>query len=161
MPEKTIKNKQGGTVHHNYNDPGMEKRDEPEMEVRYRALVEQVPAIIYTDSAETIYKTLYISPQLETVTGYTPEEWLEDDKLWENILVPEDRQRVLEEYNRTYAAMQPSISEYRLITKDGRVIWVSDETRLVRDRHGKPLFWQGVMVDITARKRSQQIQQPG
>jgi PAS domain S-box-containing protein len=55
--------------------------------------------------------------------------------------------------------MLPSRSEYRMYTKDGRVIWVSDETRLVRDRRGKPLFWQGVMIDITARKRSQQLQQ--
>ena len=55
--------------------------------------------------------------------------------------------------------MEPSISEYRLLTRDGRIIWVSDETRLVRDRKGKPLFWQGVMVDITARKLAEQIQQ--
>src|SRR4030042_5389335 len=54
--------------------------------------------------------------------------------------------------------MQPSISEYRIITRDGRIIWGRDETRLVRDRKGKPLFWQGVMVDITARKRAEQIQ---
>jgi PAS domain S-box-containing protein len=129
------------------------------MGVRYRALVEQVPAIIYTDSAEKIYQTLYISPQLKTVTGYDPEEWLADDELWYRMILPEDRERVMEEYTRTYAAMQPSSSEYRIKTRDGRVIWVSDETRLVRDRKGKPLFWQGVMVDITALKRAEQIQQ--
>jgi PAS domain S-box-containing protein len=159
MPKNNIQNEQGGTVHQSIFNTGILKPYEPELEVRYRALVEQVPAIIYTDSADIIFKTLYISPQLETVTGYTPEEWLADDNLWENIMLPEDRQRVVDEYIRTFAAMQPSISEYRIKTKDGRVIWVSDETRLVRDRQGKPLFWQGVMVDITARKRSQQIQQ--
>ena len=127
--------------------------------VRYRALVEQVPAIIYTDSAEVVFQTLYISPQLKTITGYDPEEWIADEDLWSRIILPEDRERVLEEYTRTYAAMVPSISEYRVQTRDGRVIWVSDETRLIRDRKGKPLFWQGVMVDITARKRAEQIQQ--
>jgi PAS domain S-box-containing protein len=65
----------------------------------------------------------------------------------------------LEEYTRTYAAKQPSISEYRIMTRDGRVIWVSDETRLIRDRKGNPLFWQGVMIDITARKHAEQVQQ--
>ena len=64
------------------------------MGVRYRALVEQVPAIIYTDSAETIFQTLYISPQLETITGYTPEEWINDIDLWDQIIHPEDRERV-------------------------------------------------------------------
>jgi len=62
----------------------------------------------------------------------------------------------MEEYSRTYAAKEPSISEYRIITRDGRIIWVSDETRLVRDRKGKPLFWQGIMVDITARKLAEE-----
>jgi PAS domain S-box-containing protein len=129
------------------------------MGVRYRALVEQVPAIIYTDSAEKIFQTLYINPQLKTITGYDPEEWIADEDLWHRIIVPEDRERVLEEYTRTYAAMEPSYSEYRLQTLDGRIIWVSDETRLIRDRKGKPLFWQGVMVDITARKHAEQLQQ--
>ncbi len=129
------------------------------LEVRYRALVEQVPAIIYTDSAEAIGKTLYISPQLKTITGYEPEDWIADPELWNNSIYPDDRERVMEEYTRTYEAQQPSISEYRLITRDGRVIWLSDETRLIHDRKGKPLFWQGVMIDITGRKRAEQVQQ--
>jgi PAS domain S-box-containing protein len=133
-------------------------RIESTMGVRYRALVEQIPAVVYTDSAEIKAHTLYISPQLKTLTGYDPEEWLGDDTLWDRIIYPEDHQRVLDEYSHTYAAMEPSKSEYRLRTRDGRIIWVSDETRLVRDRKGKPLFWQGVMVDITARKLAEQIQ---
>lgn len=129
------------------------------MGVRYRALVEQVPAIIYTDSAVKMFETLYISPQLKTITGYEPDEWICDPDLWENMILEEDRERVLEEYTRTFIAMQRSVSEYRIKTRDGRVIWVSDETRLVRDRKGKPLFWQGVMMDITARKHAEQVQQ--
>ena len=132
------------------------KNIESPMEVRYRALIEQVPAVIYTDSAEKIAETLYISPQLKTITGYEPEEWLADIGLWERMIHPEDRERVLEEYNRTYNAKQSSISEYRIITSDSRVIWVSDETRLIRDEDGKPLFWQGVMVDITAGKQAEE-----
>src|SRR4030042_1282439 len=134
------------------------KGKESSMGVRYRALVEQVPAIIYTDSAENIYESLYINPQLKGGTGYTPEEWIADKDLWSEILLPEDRERVLEEYTRTSTSMEPSFSEYRIRTRDGKIIWVSDETRLIRDRKGKPLFWQGVMVDITARKRAEQIQ---
>jgi PAS domain S-box-containing protein len=131
----------------------------PRLSVRYRALVEQVPAIIYTDSATKIFQTLYISPQLKAITGYDPQEWINNDGLWERMLFPDDRDWVIEEYTRTFNAMQPSLSEYRLLTKDGRIIWVSDETRLVRDQRGKPLFWQGVMTDITSRKRAEQVQQ--
>ena len=159
MPNRSVKKAQG-SIKPNQNKAGRRKNPiESSMGVRYRALVEQVPAIIYTDSAEKIYHTIYISPQLKTITGYEPDEWLADDGLWSRIMVEEDRQRVLEEYEETYTAKEPSISEYRLKRRDGRIIWVSDETRLIRDRKGKPLFWQGVMVDITERKRAEQVQQ--
>jgi len=157
-PKKGQKTKRDGTKGQKMRGR-KSKGIESTLGVRYRALVEQVPAIIYTDSADEVFQTLYISPQLKTITGYDPEEWVADEDLWRRIILPEDRERVLEEYTRTYAAMVPSISEYRIQTRDGRVIWVSDETRLIRDRKGKPLFWQGVMVDITVRKRSEQIQQ--
>ncbi len=155
MPKKTIAKEETGTAH----VPRKSKRTESSIEVRYRALVEQVPAIIYTDSAEKIFETLYISPQLKLITGYDPEEWISNVDLWNQAIMPEDRERVIEEYTRTFSNMQPSISEYRIRTKDGRVIWVSDETRLVRDKKGKPLFWQGVMVDITWRKQAEQTQE--
>jgi PAS domain S-box-containing protein len=158
MPEKNLLLNGGRNAQGRRKGVKGPKSIESTFGVRYRALVEQVPAVIYTDSAERIYETLYISPQLKSLTGYDPEEWLADIDLWERMIVPEDRQRVLDEYTRTYTAMEPSISQYRIITRDGRIIWVSDETRLVRDRKGKPLFWQGIIVDITARMRAEQIQ---
>ena len=60
-------------------------------EARYQALIEQVPAIIYTDSAEQFNKTLYISPQVKAITGYEPEEWMADNDLWLKFMEPEDR----------------------------------------------------------------------
>ncbi len=158
MPKKPIVPVQGGPAQSRGKSAGKHKSIESKMGVRYRALVEQVPAIIYTDSAEQIFQTLYISPQLKTITGYEPQEWITNPELWSQMILPEDRERVMEEYVRTYKSMQPSVSEYRLRTRDGRVIWISDETRLVRDNKGKPLFWQGVMVDITGRKRAEQVQ---
>jgi PAS domain S-box-containing protein len=159
MPKRPTNRAEGGIKSEQMKPAGKNQPIESSMGVRYQALVEQVPAIIYTDSAERIYHTIYISPQLKTITGYDPEEWLSDDDLWARIVVEEDQQRVLDEYERTYAAKEPSLSEYRLKRRDGRIIWVSDETRLIRDRKGKPLFWQGVMLDITERKRAEQVQQ--
>ncbi len=159
MPKKSALKDKGGTAQGRRKAGEKTKGIETIMGVRYRALVEQVPAIIYTDSAEKIFQTLYINPQLKTITGYDPEEWIADKDLWSKIILPEDQERVLEEYTRTYKAMQPSISEYRIKTRNGKVIWVSDETQLIRDRKGKPLFWQGVMIDITSRKRAEQTQQ--
>ena len=159
MPKKPSVEAKGGTVRRPKKVGSASHHSNQALGERYRALVEQVPAIIYTDSAKEIAHTLYISPQLKTFTGYTPEEWVADPDLWARLLHPDDREKVLEEYSRTFAARLPSISEYRLITRDNRVIWVSDETRLICDQKGKPLFWQGVMVDITWRKRAEQVQE--
>lgn len=159
MPKKPPVKDKGGTVR-SQRKTRVKTPTTPQVpEVHYRSLVEQIPAIIYTDSAEEIAQTLYISPQLKTITGYDPKEWIDDPELWSRIIYPEDREQVWEEYVRNYTAKQPSISEYRLITRDGRVIWLSDECRLVCDSNEKPLFWQGVMVDITARKHAEQTQE--
>ncbi len=158
MPEELVEKNVGGTVQRK-SKRGIKKNKQPPMEARYRALVEQVPAVIYTDSADNMYQTLYINPQVKLLTGYTQDEWMNDNDLWRKMIHPGDCDRVLEEFIRTYNAEQPSISEYRIITRDGKIKWVSDETRLIKDRTGKPLFWQGVMMDITARKRSEQVQQ--
>ncbi len=158
MPDRPPTVNPGGTVQHNTTG-GQNKETEPSVEAQFRALVEQVPAVIYTDSAEKMYKTLYINPQVRLLTGYTQEEWMNQDELWQDMILPEDRERVIEEYTQSFQAKTPSKSEYRIKTRDGKIKWVSDETQLIRDRKGKPLFWQGVMIDITARKSVEIIQQ--
>jgi PAS domain S-box-containing protein len=159
MPKKPTVSNKGGTVRSQNKRRVNSHSANPALEMHYRAMVEQVPAIIYTDSADEIAQTLYISPQLKTITGYDPKEWIADPELWSRIIYPEDREQVWEEYVNHFTAKQPSISEYRLITRDGHIIWLSDECQLISDKNGKPIFWQGVMVDITARKRAEQIQQ--
>ncbi len=124
-------------------------------EARYQALIEQVPAIIYTDSAEQFNKTLYISPQVRAITGYEAEEWIADNDLWLKFMQPEDRERVMAEYQRASQKGGPFNSEYRIHTKDGRLVWVRDQAILVRDPEGGPSFWQGIMLDISEEKHSE------
>jgi PAS domain S-box-containing protein len=129
-----------------------------EAEAKYRTLVEQIPAVTYIeelDEAEPTTATQYISPQIEALLGYTPDEWLTDPGLWERIVHPEDRARVLAEDARTEASGAPFRAEYREIARDGREIWVRDEAVLVRDVDGRPLYWQGVVFDITPEKEAE------
>jgi len=125
-------------------------------EERYRTLVERIPAVTYIDAMDDSSTTLYISPQVGPLLGYSPEEWLADPRLWERLLHPDDRDRVLGEHLRTNAAGEAYRAEYRLIARNGRVLWVQDEATLVRDEAGRPRFWQGVMVDVTERRRAQE-----
>lgn len=129
------------------------------VELRYRAMLEQIPAIIYTDSAGEFNRTLYINPQIETITGYTPKEWTSDRELWFKIILPEDQERVWAENIRTEKTGEPYKVEYRIRTRGGLVKWMHDEAWLIRDAASKPLFWQGFIFDITDRMRTEMVQQ--
>jgi len=124
-------------------------------EAKLRALVEQVPTTVYTESAET-RETLYISPQVEKLTGYTPAEWIADRYLWNRITYPEDLAALLAEDERTSVTLEPFHIEYRILTRDGRVVWIRDEAVMIQNQDETPLFWQGVMYDITERKQSEE-----
>jgi diguanylate cyclase (GGDEF)-like protein/PAS domain S-box-containing protein len=121
-------------------------------EQRYRTLVEQIPAVTYIDPVDDPDTSLYTSPQLEQMLGYTPQEW-QTEKLWPKRLHPDDRERVLAADKRFEAGGgEPFREEYRLLAKDGSVVWVREEAVLVRDEAGEPLYWQGIFYDLTERK---------
>jgi diguanylate cyclase (GGDEF)-like protein/PAS domain S-box-containing protein len=121
-------------------------------EQRYRTLVEQIPAVTYIDPVDDPDTSLYTSPQIEQMLGYTPEEW-QTQKLWPKRLHPDDRERILAADKRFEAGGgEPFREEYRLLAKDGSVVWVREEAVLVRDEAGDPLYWQGVFFDLTERK---------
>jgi len=123
-----------------------------ETEARYRSLVEQVPVAIYRQEIEHNGAISYISPQIESLTGYVPEQYAADPTFWLETTHPDDRQRVLDEGERTDRTGEPFRMEFRKITRDGRVIWVRDEAVLIRSASGEPLYWQGVVSDVTERK---------
>jgi diguanylate cyclase (GGDEF)-like protein/PAS domain S-box-containing protein len=137
--------------------PDAAKRNEIErklgnLEARYRALVEHIPAVSYIDAVDEVSSAVYMSPQVERLLGYAPEEWLVDPAFFLKLLHPGDRERVLAENERTNRSGEPFDMEYRLISRDGRTVWVRDEAVLVKDETGRPLYWQGVMIDVTERK---------
>ena len=130
-----------------------------EAEERYRTLVETVPAVTYTDRAVGTYPDLavYTSPQIEELVGYSLQEWLDPERvLWEERLHPEDRTWVLSADEHSRSSGEPFSEEYRLLAKDGSVVWVRDEAVLLRNEAGEPLYWQGVLVDVTDRKEAEE-----
>jgi PAS domain S-box-containing protein len=125
-------------------------------ENKYRNLVEQVPAVVYVDDVDDLSTVLYISPQVFKLTGYTQAEHLAHPELWLQRLHNEDRERVLAELKHTNDTGDPWRIEYRMIRPDGRVVWVRDEAVLLRDDHGRPLCWQGVLLDVTEDRQAEE-----
>src|SRR3954468_19608540 len=125
-------------------------------EARYRALVEQIPAIVYTADFGADGAWSYVSPQIEEILGYTPGEWMADPNLWYRHLYPEDREIAMDQEARAAESGQRLASEYRMVTRSGDVVWFRDDAVVVNDAAGQPITMQGVMYDISDRKRAEQ-----
>ena len=123
-----------------------------EAEERYRTLVERLPLATYVEHLDESSAT-YISPQIESLIGYSAEEWMADRSFFAKVLHPEDRERVIAGFARLQETGEPFECEYRLIARDGRVVWFRDGAVVVRDKAGRPLHAQGYMIDITGRKQ--------
>jgi PAS domain S-box-containing protein len=128
-----------------------------ETAARFRTLVEQIPAVVYVDPLEPEpVASIYVSPYVESMLGVTPGHATSHREWWPDLVHPEDRDeavRISDDANRIDT---PYRNEYRVVRPDARLVWVRDEAVLVRDERGQPLFWQGVMFDITDRKRAEQ-----
>jgi len=112
------------------------------------------PAIVYLEDVET-HATLYDSPQIEAMFGYPTSTYQKDPHYWEKILHPEDRERVMAAEAQATEQGQFSL-EYRVMTHDGRAVWVRDEAKVLRDKEGHPVFWQGVIFDISRLKEAEE-----
>ena len=130
-----------------------------EAEERFRTIVEHTPAITYQEMAavdpyDPSSSVNYVSPQVTALLGHTPERWAEPG-FWASVMHPDDLPGVIEVGGQAVASGEPYRQDYRMIAVDGRVVWFHDESHLIRDEHGNPLYWQGVMVDITERKNAE------
>lgn len=126
-----------------------------ESEIRFRTLVEQLPAITYEAQPEGQFPTTYISPQIEDYLGFSAKEYLEDAELWYKQLHPDDREDVVREMQEKLAEHGYFVSEYRMLKRNGEIIWFRDSGHLVRDDEGNITSLQGVMFDISKRKQAE------
>jgi PAS domain S-box-containing protein len=127
-------------------------------EERYRTLVEQIPAITYIEAVEgddpSRTRIVFVSPQVEDFLGYSPKEFIADETMLERLIHPDDLATFREADERTTTG-EPFHAEFRMVARDGQAIWLQSQAVLVRDDEGRPRFWHGIALDITARKRAE------
>ena len=124
------------------------------LEARYQTLVEQIPAVIFMASLEGGMGEAYVSPYIESVLGFSQEDWLRDPVRWYRQIHPEDRERWSLEAAELVGSGAPLRSTYRVLSRSGRVIWFQCEAKLVRDEDGRPWFIHGIAIDITELKET-------
>src|SRR5258708_29500998 len=142
----------GGTigVSHDISQRISAQRERAETEIKYRTLIEQVAAISYIAELGTHGQWLYVSPQVESILGYSADEWLSSSRNWIDHVHPDDHP-IVNAAEESCQRGQPFQAEYRITRKDGAVIWVSDSAVVVRGSDSHPVM-EGLIVDITDRK---------
>ncbi|MEA2520643.1 MAG: hypothetical protein QOI81_289, partial [Actinomycetota bacterium] len=120
-------------------------------QLRYQSLVETLPAVVFVDQVDGASTNIYTSPQTETILGYTVQDWTEEPDLWRKILHPDDRNEVLATFAPPGGSLKMWDTEYRLVAKDGRPVWVREVARIIDGADGKE-YAQGFLLDITGQK---------
>ena len=120
---------------------------------RFEALAARLPAIIYMWEAGAAGRCFYVSPAIESILGYPPQEWLADPGLWANSLHSEDRDRAVTEELHSRETGAPLSCEYRMLARDGRLVWIRDEATMIRGE-GFPDHLQGLMYNVSAEKEA-------
>ncbi len=127
-------------------------RDGSEEGAKFRALVEQLPVTTYIHNLEHPGRTLYVSDQIRELSGFLPEEVMEDDALWDSRIPEPHRSEALAAAEHHKRSGEPLALEYPFVTRYGETIWIGHRARVVHGDDGRPLYTEGVVFDITAAK---------
>jgi PAS domain S-box len=128
----------------------------PDLYSRYRVLVEQIPAIVFMSFLDRGISEAYISPQIETMLGFTQAEWLEDPIRWFEQLHDDDKLRWSVEAAQMFLTGEPLKSTYRVKARDGHFVIFHCEAKMVRRKDGRPWFIHGVAFDVTELKHKEE-----
>lgn len=110
--------------------------------IQLRKLVDKLPAILYVSETGIDGRWLYVSRGIESILGFSPDQWVQDSGLWARQVHPDDRARV---FDRESALNEPTSPDaYRMLHRDGHTVWVRDEAALVHDAQGN-VCWHGVL----------------
>ena len=121
-------------------------------ETKFRLFIEKLPAVSYVAAPGSDGRWLFVSPQIETLLGYRPDEWLADPRLWFSRLHPDDAQMAIAEELRCIQERDQFSLEYRLLTREGRAVWVRDDAVFLPADVNEPERLQGVIFDATERR---------
>ena len=127
----------------------------PDTAALYKTLVEQIPAVIFMAFLDQGLSEAYVSPHVESVLGFTQQEWLNDPVRWYKQIHPDDRTRWSVEAAEFIVSGKPLRSIYRVIARDGRVVWFRCDVKLVVTRDGRPWFLHGAAFDVTDLKEAE------
>jgi PAS domain S-box-containing protein len=124
---------------------------------RIEDIVAHVPGVVWEawgKPDERNQRIDFVSDHVETMLGYSCQEWLAIPNFWLQVVHPDDRERAAAEAAAIFASGKGGSSRFRWLHKDGHEVWVEARSIVVCDETG-PVGMRGVTMDITAAVRAE------
>ena len=124
-------------------------------------MVSNVPGVVWEawgEPDESNQRIDFVSEYVETMLGYTVEEWLSTPNFWLTIVHPEDKKEAAASAAAKFNTGKGGSSRFRWVTKDGRALWVEAQSVIIFDESGKPVGMRGVTMNISERKQKEEIE---
>ncbi|HEX6845019.1 MAG TPA: PAS domain-containing protein [Actinomycetota bacterium] len=121
----------------------------PLSEDRFKDLLDGLPGVFYADSHEATPRTLYLSPNADSILGAGAEEHLRDPDLWYGSIHPDDLDGLMASWRTAFETEQPYVTDYRYQRPDGSTIWLREHAAPIRDDEGTIQHWQGMLLDVS------------
>ena len=120
-------------------------------------LIKNLPGFIYRCKNDRDWTIEYITPQVEEITGYKPEQLIYNfDLSFNDIIHPDYRELLWEKWQKILAEKTVFEHEYPIITKSGDIRWVWERGRGIFDENGELICLEGFITDITEMKKYQE-----
>jgi PAS domain S-box-containing protein len=129
---------------------------------RLNNVIANVPGVVWESWGQpdaTNQRIDFVSDYVETMLGYSVDEWLATPNFWLAIVHPDDRERAARVATQSFISGTGHTDEFRWVRKDGRAIWVEARAVVMKDEAGNAIGMRGVTLDISARKQAEQALQ--
>ena len=124
---------------------------------QYASLVANMPGVTYRCLPDKYWTMLYISKQVDSVSGYSAEELIQNAGIsYADLIHPDDADAVEEAVHQAIANQQGWYVEYRILHKQGGWRWVEERGRPVQGDGEHPLLLEGFLVDVTREHQARQ-----
>lgn len=146
----------GGRILYDLSKRRQAERDVLAGRAREALVLRAVPVVMYSAKPSGDYGALWVSENIEAVTGYAPRFFLDDSSLWVSRLHPHDHEKTLKGFEMLLHDGTLAV-EYRWQTRSGEYRWFRDEAVLIRRSDGTPQEIVGLWTDVTTRKQASEL----
>lgn len=122
-----------------------------ESEEKFRLLANNIPGTVYLSENDENFTKIYLNDEIEKLTGYPKEDFLEKRIIFKDLIHPDDVEKTLTKTIQKLSKLEAFHLAYRIVNKNGEIVWVDEFVDTVV-KNGEIKYIEGIMLDISKRK---------